>query len=138
MAANHGTQPERMRVAYTLAWAATVPCYADQAARRVVACDPGAASPTIAEDALLSDSVVVDLPRDVAQAVDLPLDLARIHAKPGTYVVSAVAEGYQKATLAPFTVKEGANTAPTLALTAIPAPVVGTVTGTVTDSAGKP
>jgi protocatechuate 3,4-dioxygenase beta subunit len=55
----------------------------------------------------------------------------------GTYAVSAAAEGFQRATSAPFTVKEGTNTAPTLALTPIPTPVLGTVTGTVTDSTGK-
>ena len=56
----------------------------------------------------------------------------------GTYVVSAFAKGYQESTSAPFTVLKGSNTAPTLALTVLPAPVVGTVTGAVTDTSGKP
>ena len=56
----------------------------------------------------------------------------------GSYVVTAFARGYQKATSAPFTVAQGSNTAPTLALTALPTPAFGTVTGLVTDSAGKP
>ena len=56
----------------------------------------------------------------------------------GTYVVSASADGYQSATSAPFTVSEGSNTAPTLALMVLPAPVLGTVNGSVTDSSGKP
>jgi len=60
------------------------------------------------------------------------------NVSPGSYTVSASADGYQRATSAPFTVSQGSNTAPTLALTAMPAPVVGSVTGTVTDSSGKP
>lgn len=56
----------------------------------------------------------------------------------GTYVVSAFAKGYQGAVSAPFTVSQGGNTAPTLALTALPTPVVGTVMGAVTDTSGKP
>jgi len=56
----------------------------------------------------------------------------------GTYVVSAFAKGYQKGMSAPFTIAKGANTAPTIALTALPTPVFGTVTGAVTDSGGKP
>ena len=56
----------------------------------------------------------------------------------GSYIITAAAKGYQKGTSAPFTVSQGKNTAPTVALTAAPTPVFGSVTGTVTDSTGKP
>jgi protocatechuate 3,4-dioxygenase beta subunit len=56
----------------------------------------------------------------------------------GDYVVTASDHGYQRNSSASLTVAQGTNTAPTIALTANPTPVFGTVTGTVTDASGNP
>ncbi len=53
----------------------------------------------------------------------------------GSYIVSVHDEGYVKNSSAAFTVAQGPNTAPTVALAPM---ILGTVTGTVTDGAGNP
>jgi len=55
----------------------------------------------------------------------------------GSYIVSALAQGYEPAHSAPFAVSGPTTTAPKLALTPLPTPVFGSVSGLVTDSTGK-
>lgn len=56
----------------------------------------------------------------------------------GDYTIAAFDQGFARSTGTAFTVAAGSNTAPTIALTALPTPVFGSLTGLVTDSTGSP
>ncbi len=55
----------------------------------------------------------------------------------GNYTISVTDKGFQKSTGTAFTVAAGSNSVPTITLTALPTPVFGSLTGSVTDSSGN-